>query len=147
HGLQSSFQSMFSSPSLNAAAAYDEIVRKLGQLPGTGEIIANVSEGDLDDAGAANDPNDPCYGAVSDFGPTTIMRGGQRYLNMPAMPLIPTYTADVNGNLDGAGEVCGVDPSINEIGLDFSVMAPLPHDQQRPGYTVTGVGDLLGIAP
>lgn len=81
------------------------------------------------------------------YGPTTIVQGGQRYLNMPSMPLIPTYTADANGNLNGDGEVCGVDPFLVEVGLDFSVMAPLPHDQQRPGEIGSGFTDLLGIAP
>ena len=43
--------------------------------------------------------------------------------------------------------MCGIDPVLAEVGLDFSVMAPLPDDQQRPGETA-GIGtDLLGIAP
>ena len=63
------------------------------------------------------------------------------------MPLIPTYTATSSGVLDPTGETCGDDPSLTEVGLDFSIMAPLPHDQQRPGETGTGLTDLLGIAP
>ncbi|HET7307356.1 MAG TPA: S8 family serine peptidase [Gammaproteobacteria bacterium] len=147
YGLQSSLQSAFNSPSLNAAAAYDEIARRFGQLPGEGEIITNVSLGDLTGARAAQDSNDPCHFYATVYGPTTIVQDGQRYLNLPSMPLIPTYTADASGNLNGLGSVCGVDPQIVEIGLDFSVMAPLPHDQQRPGEMGQGVTDLLGIAP
>src|SRR6185437_15423914 len=37
--------------------------------------------------------------------------------------------------------------SLTEVGLDFSMMAPLPHDQQRAGETGSGLTDLLGIAP
>ncbi|HTV75324.1 MAG TPA: hypothetical protein VME66_16645, partial [Candidatus Acidoferrales bacterium] len=143
----SSFQSMLNAPSDDVMAAYDEIERRFHELPGQGEIITNVSIGDLDDASALKNPNDPCSGYVSFDGPTSELRGGQRYLNMPSMPLIPTYTADDSGNVDGSGEVCGVDPSDGEIDLDFSMMAPLPHELQRPGEVGQGLADLLGIAP
>ena len=63
------------------------------------------------------------------------------------MPLIPTYTADSSGVLDPTGETCGDDPTLTEVGLDFSMMAPLPHDAQRPGHEGSGLTDLLGIAP
>lgn len=145
--VSASGQSMLNAPSTNAVAAYDEVTRSLGQLPGTGEIITNVSIGDLDDASAAANPADPCFNFVQAFGPTTRVDGGQRFLDMPSLPLIPTFTADPSGNLNGLGEVCGVDPGLGEVGLDFSVMAPLPHDQQRPGEVGAGLGDLLGIAP
>jgi hypothetical protein len=36
---------------------------------------------------------------------------------------------------------------MGEVMLDFGVMAPLPHDQQRPGAIGSGLTDLLGIAP
>src|SRR5260370_1313887 len=63
------------------------------------------------------------------------------------MPLIPTYTASASGVLNPTGETCGDDPTLTEVGLDFSMMAPLPHDQQRPGAVGAGLTDLLGIAP
>ena len=63
------------------------------------------------------------------------------------MPLIPTYTSNAAGQLNGTGETCGQDPNLTEVGLDFSMMAPLPHDQQRPGAVGSGLTDLLGIAP
>src|SRR5205807_8200368 len=65
----------------------------------------------------------------------------------PSMPLIPTYTASSAGVLDPGGETCGDDPQLAEIGLDFSMMAPLPHQLQRPDEPGSGLTDLLGIAP
>lgn len=143
----SSLQSMLNAPSDDVVAAYDEIQRHYHQLPGQGEIVTNVSIGDLDDASVANNPNDPCSFYASVFGPTTEIVAGQRYLNLPSMPLIPTYTADSSGNLSGQGEVCGTDPFLDEIGLDFSMMAPLPHQLQRAGEQGNGITDLIGIAP
>ncbi|MBC5805711.1 MAG: S8 family serine peptidase [Candidatus Eremiobacteraeota bacterium] len=145
--VQSSAQSMLNASSDNAIAAFDEIQQRTHQLPGQGETITNVSLGDLDDASAAANPKDRCNFYASAYGPTTEVLGGQRYLNLPSMPLIPTYTADSNGNLSGSAEVCGVDPFITEIGLDFSMMAPLPHSVQRPGEQGSGLTDLLGVAP
>src|SRR5262245_50017192 len=49
--------------------------------------------------------------------------------------------------LDPTGETCNQDPQLTEVGLDFSMMAPLPHDQQRPDALGSGLTDLLGIAP
>ena len=63
--------------------------------------------------------SDPCFAYVGTYGPTTEMVGNQRYINWPSMPLIPTYTADHKGNLNGAGEICGVDPYLDEVGLGF----------------------------
>jgi hypothetical protein len=145
--LTSSAQSMLNRPADDVVPAYAALAAKYGQLPGQGEIITNVSLGTLDDASAAANPSDPCNGFVSAFGPTTEVINGQRYINWPSMPLIPTYTASSSGVLDPTGETCGDDPSLTEVGLDFSMMAPLPHDQQRSGETGSGLTDLLGIAP
>jgi hypothetical protein len=145
--LASSAQSLLNAPATDAAAAFDEIDRQFHQLPGQGEIITNVSLGDLDDASIVNNFTDPCGFYATVFGPTTVMIGGQRYLNLPSMPLIPTYASNQSGQLSGSGEVCGVDPFLNEVGLDFSMMAPLPHALQRPGEVGSGLTDLLGIAP
>src|SRR5712664_856415 len=145
--LASSAQSLLNAPGTDAAAAFDEIDRQFHQLPGQGEIITNVSLGDLDDASVVNNFNDPCGFYATVFGPTTVMIGGQRYLNWPSMPLIPTYTSNQSGQLSGSGEVCGIDPFLGEVGLDFSMMAPLPHGLQRAGEVGSGLTDLLGIAP
>lgn len=146
YAVTASAQSMLNAPSNNTLSAFDEIQKRFHRLPGEGEIITNVSIGDLDDASAAANSNDPCNGSVSAFGPTTTIIGGQRYIDWPSMPLIAAYSADSNGNLSN-NEVCGVDPQLGEVGLDFSMMAPLPHDRQRGGEMGSGLGDLLGIAP
>jgi len=145
--LASSAQSLLNAPGTDAAAAFDEIDRQFHQLPGQGEIITNVSLGDLDDASVVNNFKDPCGFYATVFGPTTVVIGGQRYLNWPSMPLIPTYTSNQSGQLSGSGEVCGIDPYLGEVGLDFSMMAPLPHGLQRAGEVGSGLTDLLGIAP
>lgn len=141
---KSSLQSMLNAPSDDVMAAFDEIGRTFHQMPGQGETITNVSVGDVDDS---SNLDDPCYGLTQVFGPTTELVGGQHYLDMPSMPLIPAYTADANGDLSGSAEVCDVDPTNAEIGLDFSMMTPLPHERQRPGEQGSGFTDLLGIAP
>jgi hypothetical protein len=147
YAVSASAQSLLNAPSVDAVAAFDEIGSKFHQLPGQGEIITDLSLGDVDDASEASNASDPCAGYVSAYGPTTVLLGGQRYIDWPSMPLIPTYTADSLGNLSGTGSVCGVDPYLGEVGLDFSVMAPLPNGLQRAGETGTGLTDLLGIAP
>jgi hypothetical protein len=143
--LQASQQALLNRPGLDWVPAYEALAARYHQLPGAGETITNVSLGDLDSAGVP--VRDRCSPWVSAFGPTTVVRNGQRYLDLPSMPLIPTWTASATGTLDPAGEVCSVDPFDTEIGLDFSMMAPLPHDRQRPGSHGSGLTDLLGIAP
>jgi hypothetical protein len=143
YGLQSSLESYLNAGGVDFAAAYAHIRQSYGQLPGQGEIITNVSIGDLTDQAMAN--NGDQY--VQFFGPTTILRGGQRYLDFPSFPLIPTFASDSSGNLDPAGSVEFTDPFLGEVMLDFSVMAPLPHGLQRGGETGSGLTDLLGIAP
>jgi hypothetical protein len=142
-GLQSSLQSWLNATGVNAIGAYADIARRFGQLPGQGTIVTNVSIGDLTDQAMA-DAGD-LY--VASFGPTTRVIAGQRYLDIPSMPLIPTYTVDSTGAIDPLGTVEFVDPFLGEVLLDFSVMAPLPHDRQRPEAQGAGATDLLGIAP
>jgi hypothetical protein len=147
YALTSSAQSMLNRPGVDAVPAFADIAKKFGQLPGQGEIITNVSLGTLDDESAATNTSDPCNFYAEYYGPTTIVENGQRYLDMPSMPLIPTYTASSDATLDPTGETCGDDPELTEVGLDFSVMAPLPDGDQRAGETGSGLTDLLGIAP
>jgi hypothetical protein len=75
YGVTSSLQSFLNAGGINALGAYDTLTSRYGQLPGDGEIITNVSSGDLTDQ-------------------TTVVKDGRRYLDIPAMPLIPTYVAD-----------------------------------------------------
>lgn len=145
--LATSAQSLLNTPAVNAVPAFADLAQRYGQLPGQGETITNVSLGTLDDASIAANQKDPCRSDESAFGPTTIVQNGQRYLDLPTMPLIPTYTASSAGVLDPAGESCGDDPQLTEVGLDFSMMAPLPDQLQRSGETGSGLIDLLGIAP
>ena len=140
YAVSTSLQAMLNSGGVDALGAYATLDKDYGQLPGTGEIITNVSVGDLTDS-SMHDPE------VAADGPTTVVRNGQRYLDIPSMPLIPTYTSDDSGVLNPVGSVEGDDPSDGEVLLDFSVMAPLPDGDQRPGATGSGVSDLLGIAP
>ena len=140
-------QALLNAPGVDAVAAFDEIGARFNQLPGTGEIITNVGLGDADDEAAAADPNDSCNFSVSQYGPTTRMVGGQRYLDWPSLPLIPVWVSDANGQLSPTAEVCNVDPFLGEVGLDFSMMAPLPDALQRPGKSAPFAMDLLGIAP
>lgn len=141
YGLESSLDSYLNAQGVDVGGAYATLQEKYGQLPGAGETITNVSVGDLTDA-SMNDAE------VSDYGPTTVLRSGQRYLDLPAMPLIPAYVAEPDGSLSGTAPVEGTgDPALGEIGLDFSVMAPLPDANQRAGDTGSGFTDLLGIAP
>ena len=142
-GLTSSLQSYLNANGVDLMGGYADIQQRLSQLPGTGEIITNVSLGDLTDQSMA----DAGDAYVAQFGPTTIVSSGQRYLDYPSLPLIPTYTVSQSGAIDPLGTVEGVDPYLEEVLLDFSMMAPLPDGMQRPGAQGSGVTDLLGIAP
>ncbi|MFC4535555.1 S8 family serine peptidase [Sphaerisporangium dianthi] len=142
-GLTTSFQSYLNAGGVNAIGAFQHFATYLRALPGAGQIITNVSLGDLTDQSMADAGDD--YVRLN--GPTTIVKDGQRYLDYPSMPLIPTYTADKNGRLDPTGAIEGQDPNLGEVLMDFTMMAPLPHDRQRPEAMGSGPTDLLGIAP
>ena len=144
--LWSSESSQMNENATGAAAAWDEIASTFNQLPGQGEIITNVSLGDVYDSND-NAPNSYCATENRFFGPTTSLIGGQRYLNWPGFPLIPAYVSDQDGHIDPSYTTCGVDPFLEEVGLDFSLMAPLPDNLQRAGEQAAGPADLTGIAP
>ncbi|MEU6418187.1 S8 family serine peptidase [Streptomyces spiralis] len=142
-GLTTSFQSYLNAGGVDAVGAFQDTATYLNAMPGAGQIITNVSLGDLTDQSMA----DAGDAYVRQYGPTTVVKNGQRYLDYPSLPLIPTYTSDNQGRLDPVGTIEGQDPNLAEVLLDFSMMAPLPHDRQRPEATGSGVTDLLGIAP
>ncbi|WP_146075728.1 S8 family serine peptidase [Streptomyces sp. Ru62] len=142
-GLTTSFQSYLNAGGVNAVGAFQDADTYTHALPGAGQIITNVSIGDLTDQSMADAGDD----YVRQYGPTTVLRDGRRYLDYPSLPLIPTYVSDDRGRLDPAGSTEGQDPNLGEVLLDFSMMAPLPHDRQRPEATGSGATDLLGIAP
>jgi hypothetical protein len=141
YGLESSLDSYLNAQGDDVAGAYATLQGKFGQLPGTGETITNVSVGDLTDASMNDDE-------VATYGPTTLLQNGQRYIDLPTMPLIPAYVSEPDGSLSATASVEGTgDPVLGEIGLDFSVMSPRPDSDQRAGDTGSGLTDLLGIAP
>lgn len=141
--LANSSQSFLNAGGVDAVGAFSLLQGRYGRQPGAGETITNVSIGDLTDQSMA----DAGDAYVRDAGPTTVLQDGQRYLDLPSMPLIPTYVAKDSGGLDGAASTENQDASLGEVMLDFGVMAPLAHDRQRPGATGSGYTDLLGIAP
>ncbi|MFF4693167.1 S8 family serine peptidase [Streptomyces sp. NPDC001307] len=141
--LTTSAQAFLNAGGVDTVGAFSLLQGHYGQQPGTGETITNVSIGDLTDQAMA----DTGDSYVQSHGPTTVLRSGQRYLDLPSMPLIPTYVAEDTGGLDGTASTENQDPSLDEVMLDFSVMAPLAHDRQRPEATGSGYTDLLGIAP
>ncbi|MFF2522629.1 hypothetical protein [Streptomyces liangshanensis] len=143
YALSTSAQAFLNAGGVNASGAFATLQGTYGQQPGTGRTITNVSIGDLTDRSMA----DAGDAYVRGNGPTTILKDGQRYLDLPSMPLIPTYVAGTDGRVDGAASTENQDPSLGEVLLDFSVMAPLAHDRQRPDATGSGYTDLLGIAP
>ncbi|MEV5572333.1 S8 family serine peptidase [Spirillospora sp. NPDC052269] len=138
-----SAQAFLNSGGVNAMGAFSLLQGEHGQQPGQGQVVTNVSIGDLTDQSMA----DAGDSYVKGNGPTTVVKDGQRYLDLPSMPLIPTYVAKAAGGLDATGSTEGQDASLGEVLLDFSVMSPLAHDRQRPGATGSGYTDLLGIAP
>ncbi|WP_371405504.1 S8 family serine peptidase [Kribbella sp. NBC_00662] len=143
YAVSNSAQAFLNAGGVNALGAFSTLRNDYGQQPGAGEIITNVSIGDLTDQSMA----DAGDNYVTGYGPTTILKDGRRYLDLPSMPLIPTYVAGADGSLDPAGSTENQDPGLGEVLLDFSVMAPLSHDQQREGAAGSGYTDLLGIAP
>lgn len=145
YALSASMQSLLNRPGIDWTEAQQVLQQRYGQLPGAGEIITNVSVGDLVDSNLPT--GDPCASSVRFYGPTTVVDGGQRYLDLPSLPLIPTYTAGLDGSVDPTGTSCYQDPLDSEIDLDFAMMAGLPHDKQRAGAVGSGYTDLLGVAP
>lgn len=142
YGVATSAQALLNAGGVDALGVYEDLA-PYHQLPGQGEIITNISIGDLTDQSMADSGDS----YVQRNGPTTVMDGGQRYLDMPSMSRIPAYVATSPTTLSGSASTKDQDPALDEVMLDFSVMAPLPHDRQRPGATGSGYTDLLGIAP
>ena len=64
--------------------AFADDAKYLKALPGAGQIVTNVSVGDLTDQSMA----DAGDAYVQDNGPTTILKNGQRYLDIPTLPSV-----------------------------------------------------------
>jgi hypothetical protein len=143
YALSDSAGAFLNAGGVDAVGSFDLLQGRYGQQPGTGQTITNVSIGDLTDQSMADAGDD----YVRRYGPTTVLKDGQRYLDLPSMPLIPTYVAAPDGSVSGSASTKNEDPVLGEALLDFSVMSPLAHDRQRPGRVASGYTDLLGIAP
>ena len=91
--LSSSFDSYLNAQGVDAVGMFADDAKYLRALPGAGEIVTNVSVGDLTDQSMA----DAGDSYVQENGPTTIIENGQRYLDIPTLPLIPTYVASSDG--------------------------------------------------
>ncbi len=117
---------------------------KLGQTPGQGETVLNISLGRIADD-------------------STVIENGQRYLEQRGYPRIATYTSNAAGDAgvkDEAGNAGCLDPlgtnvtdpnqqyDLTEPMLDFSVMAPPPNGDPRvPNPQTPGqLGNILGAA-
>ncbi len=108
--------------------AYSLLENRFGQLPGAGEVITNVSIGDLTDQ--AHGRRRRRLRAIER---TDDDRPERPALPGPAVHAAdPDVHADPSGTLDPVGSTEGEDPSLGEVMLDFGVMAPLPHNLQRP---------------
>ncbi|HUB40499.1 MAG TPA: hypothetical protein VMA72_16755 [Streptosporangiaceae bacterium] len=100
YGLESSFDSYLNAQGVGVAGAYATLRERFGQLPGAGETITNISVGDLTDASMHD-------AEVATYGPTTLLKKGQRYIDLPTMPLIPAYVAQPASTLSSAASVEG----------------------------------------
>ena len=141
-GVSTSLQSYLNAQGVNAVGAFQDAATYLHALPGAGQIITNVSIGDLTDQSMAD--------AGDDYVPSTARPRSSRTASATSTcrrcrssrPTPPTTTA---GWTRPAHR--GPGPHARRGLLDFSMMAPLPHDQQRPEAPADGTTDLLGIAP
>ncbi|MFI5813793.1 MULTISPECIES: hypothetical protein [unclassified Streptomyces] len=93
YALADSAQALLNAGGVNATGAFATLKGKFGQEPRSGEIITNVSIGDLVDESMLDGSNAEAIKS----GATTILKDGQRYLDLPSMPLIPTYVSDGQG--------------------------------------------------
>jgi hypothetical protein len=132
-----SYQDAASNDVTGAAAM---IRSKFGQQPGQGEVVTNISLGNVNDQ-------------------STVLQNGQRYIVQAGYPKIPVWLSSQNctTNADGT-QTCTItlDPTgttgddqgdFLEVNLDFSVMAPPPlGDPRIVNPAPPGNGQLLGEA-
>ncbi len=131
YGYVSDGQSYHDAASNDVTGAFAMIRDRFGDQPGQGQIVTNISLGNINDR-------------------STVLERGQRYLEYRGFPRIPVYLASG-----------GTDPVLNptattqddqgdfgEVLLDFSVMAPPPTGDLRvPNQQASGqLGNILGAA-
>ncbi len=137
---RSDAQSYQDAASNNVTGAAQMIAKRFRQQPGQGEVVTNISLGNVNDR-------------------STVLQNGQRYIVQSGYPKIPVWLSqsDCVDNGDGT-QTCTVslDPSgttgddqgdFVEVDLDFSVMAPPPlGDPRVPNPAPPGNSRLLGSA-
>jgi len=132
-----SYQDAASNDVTGAAAM---IKKRFGQQPGQGEVVTNISLGNVDNH-------------------STVLQNGQRYIVQAGYPKIPvwlssrTCTTNADGTqtctitLDPTGTTGDDQGDFLEVNLDFSVMAPPPlGDPRVVNPPPPGNGELLGEA-
>jgi Subtilase family len=134
-------QSYHDAASDNVTGAAAMIAGTFGQQPGQGEVVTNVSLGNIDNN-------------------STVLDKGQRYIVQAGYPKIPVWLSSENCVTNAGGtQTCSIvlDPSgttqdnqgdFLEVNLDFSVMAPPPVGDPRivNPAPATPTGQLLGEA-
>ncbi len=121
---RSDAQSYHDAASNDVTGAISMIGSKFGKQPAQGEVVTNVSLGNIDDT-------------------STVLDHGQRFLEQAGFPKIPVWlSSQVCTPVAGGGQSCSVilDPAATtqdnqgdllEVLLDFSVMAPPPPGDPR----------------
>jgi hypothetical protein len=131
-------QSYNDAASNNVTGAAVAVAKKFGQQPGQGETITNISLGTIDNT-------------------STVLEGGQRFLEQSGFPKIPTFIShqtctpagSCTVSIDGAGtNTDDGQGDLTEVLLDFSTMAPPPRGDARvPNPQAPGqLGEILGAA-
>jgi hypothetical protein len=136
---RSDAQSYHDAASNDVTGAATMLGKRFGQQPGQGEVVTNISLGNVNDK-------------------STQLIDGQRYIVQAGYPRIPVWLSSATCTPSGDGQSCSValDPSGStgddqgdflEVNLDFSVMAPPPlGDPRIANPAPAGNGQLLGEA-
>jgi hypothetical protein len=133
-------QSYHDAASNDVTGAAAMIQSRFGQQPGQGEVVTNISLGNINDS-------------------STVLENGQRYLEQAGFPKTPVWlSSQVCTPAPGGGQSCSValDPSgttqddqgdLLEVLLDFSVMSPPPvGDPRIVNPAGPGNAQILGAA-
>jgi hypothetical protein len=120
YGYISDGQSYQDASSNNVTGAWAMLADKFGKQPGEGEIITNISLGNINNT-------------------STVLENGQRYLEQRGFPKIPVWLSSCspatppscNVILNPTATTQDNQGDLLEVLLDFSVMAPPPRGDPR----------------
>ncbi len=137
---RSDAQSYLDAASDNVTGAAAMIAKRFGQQPGQGEVVTNISLGNVNNQ-------------------STVLQNGQRYIVQAGYPKIPVWlssqtcttnpdnTQTCSITLDPSGTTQDDQGDFLEVNLDFSQMAPPPvGDPRIVNPAPPGNGQLLGEA-